>query len=45
VVETGGLRILDWGDNRHNPPDFVWDMLGDIDIVLLPIDTSRHVMG
>lgn len=45
VVETGGLRILDWGDNRHNPPDFVWDLLGGIDIVLLPIDTSRHVMG
>lgn len=45
VVETGGLRIVDWGDNRHNPPDFVWDMLGDIDIALLPIDTSRHVMG
>ncbi|MGY8960110.1 MAG: MBL fold metallo-hydrolase [Alphaproteobacteria bacterium] len=45
VIETGGLRIVDWGDNRHNPPDFVWDMLGDIDIALLPIDTSRHVMG
>ena len=45
VIETGGLRIVDWGDNRHNPPDEVWDMLGDIDIALLPIDSSRHVMG
>ncbi len=45
VVETGGLRILHWGDNRHNPPDAVWDMLGDIDIVLLPVDDSQHVMG
>ena len=45
VIETGGLRIIDWGDNRHNPPDEVWDMLGEIDIALLPIDSSRHVMG
>ena len=45
VIEIGGLRIVDWGDNRHNPPDEVWDMLGEIDIALLPIDSSRHVMG
>lgn len=45
VIETGGLRIVDWGDNRHNPPEEVWDMLGDIDIALLPVDSSRHVMG
>ena len=45
VIETGGLRIVDWGDNRHNPPEEVWDMLGDIDIALLPVDGSRHVMG
>ena len=45
VIEPGGLRIVDWGANRHNPPDEVWDMLGEIDIALLPIDGSRHVMG
>lgn len=45
IVETGGLRILHWGDNRHNPPKSIWDALGDIDIVLLPIDGSQHVMG
>ena len=45
IIETGGLRIVDWGDNRHNPPDEIWDMLGKIDIALLPIDSSRHVMG
>ena len=45
IVETGGLRILHWGDNRHNPPESIWDALGDIDIVLLPIDGSQHVMG
>lgn len=45
VVETAGLRILHWGDNRPNPPEHVWDMLGRIDIVLLPIDGSQHVMS
>lgn len=25
VVETGGVRILLWGDNRANPPQDVWD--------------------
>ena len=45
VVETGGLRILQWGDNRHNPPEHVWSRLGRIDIALLPIDGSQHVMS
>ena len=45
VVETGGMRIVHWGDNRHNPPENIWKALGDIDIALLPIDGSQHVMG
>jgi len=45
VVETGGLRILHWGDNRHDPPGHVWEMLGHIDIALLPVDGSQHVMS
>lgn len=45
VVETGGLRILQWGDNRHDAPDFVWERLGRIDIALLPVDGSQHVMS
>ena len=45
VVETGGLRILHWGDNRHDPPQHVWDRLGRIDIALLPVDGSQHVMS
>lgn len=45
VVETGGLRIVHWGDNRHNPPDNIWEALGHIDLALLPIDGSQHVMG
>lgn len=45
VVETAGLRIVHWGDNRSDPPDEVWDRLGDIDIALLPVDDSEHVIG
>ena len=45
TVETGGLRILHWGDNRHNPPDAIWDRLGRTDILLMPVDDSQHVMG
>ncbi len=45
VVETGGMRIVHWGDNRHNPPVSIWKALGHIDIALLPIDGSQHVMG
>ena len=45
LIETGGMRILHWGDNRHNPPDSVWERLGHIDILLMPVDQSRHVMG
>ena len=45
LIETGGLRILAWGDNRHDPPEGIWQRLGKIDIALLPIDGSQHVMG
>jgi len=45
LIETGGLKILAWGDNRHDPPEEVWAAMSDIDIVLLPIDDSQHVIS
>ena len=45
VIETAGLRLLHWGDNRPDPPESVWAALGRIDIALLPIDGSQHVLG
>jgi L-ascorbate metabolism protein UlaG (beta-lactamase superfamily) len=45
LVETCGLRILHWGDNRHDPSAHVWEMIGAVDILLLPIDDSQHVLG
>ena len=45
VVETGGLRLLIWGDNRHNPSDAVWDAWGPIDVLTLPVDGSQHILS
>jgi L-ascorbate metabolism protein UlaG (beta-lactamase superfamily) len=45
IVETGGLRILHWGDNRPDPPESVWRMIGAVDIAILPVDGSRHVLS
>ena len=45
LLEVAGLKILHWGDNRPNPPREVWDMIGQVDIALLPIDGSQHVLS
>ncbi len=45
LIEVAGLRILHWGDNRPDPPDDVWHRLGAIDIALMPIDGSQHVLS
>jgi L-ascorbate metabolism protein UlaG (beta-lactamase superfamily) len=45
TVETGGLRLLHWGDNRHNPPEEIWQVLGHTDVLLIPVDDSQHVLG
>lgn len=45
IIETAGLRILHWGDNRPDPPEEVWEKLGQVDIALLPIDGSPHVLS
>lgn len=38
LIETGGMRILVWGDNRPNPPDDVWEQIKDLDVLILPVD-------
>ena len=45
VVEIDGLRLLHWGDNRHNPAEDVWAALGHIDVLLVPVDNSQHVLS
>ncbi len=45
TVETGGIRILHWGDNRHNPPEEVWEQIQATDVLLIPVDDSQHVLS
>ena len=45
LVETGGMRIAMWGDNRHNPSPSALAMLGDIDVLTLPVDGSQHILS
>ena len=45
LIETGGLRLLMWGDNRHNPPEEVWAQIQNIDIAFLPVDGSGHILN
>jgi len=45
VIETGGIRTLIWGDNRHNPPEEFWTAIGKIDVLTLPIDGSQHILS
>lgn len=39
LIETGGLRIAVWGDNRAVPDPFVDQYLKNLDILILPVET------
>ncbi|MGB1884977.1 MAG: MBL fold metallo-hydrolase [Gammaproteobacteria bacterium] len=45
VIETGGLRILHWGDNRQNPPERVWKTIGDVDVAILSVSDEGHILS
>ena len=45
LVETGGIRTLIWGDNRHNPGDDFWAAVGEVDVLTLPVDGSMHILS
>ena len=45
IIETGGLKIVHWGDNRPDPEQHVWDMIGRTDIMLIPVDGSNHLLS
>ena len=44
LIETGGLRLLMWGDNRPEPPPEVWERIGQVDVVFVPVDGSEHIL-
>ncbi len=45
LLQTGGMRIAVWGDNRQNPPPHIWAALTDIDVLVLPVDASQHILS
>ncbi|WP_423910780.1 MBL fold metallo-hydrolase [Candidatus Spongiihabitans sp.] len=45
IVETGGMRIAHWGDNRPLPTKFADDLLKNIDVLIMNIDGSRHILS
>lgn len=45
IFETGGLRIVHWGDNRPDAPESVYKAVGRPDVLILPVDDSQHVLG
>lgn len=45
LLETGGMRIVIWGDNRPNPNAHVWAALTAIDVLVLPVDSSQHILS
>jgi L-ascorbate metabolism protein UlaG (beta-lactamase superfamily) len=45
LIETGGLRLLHWGDNRQKMPDYMWKMIGEVDIAFLPVSDEGHILS
>ena len=45
IVETGGIRIAHWGDNRPLPSGFTDDLLKNIDVLIMNIDGSSHILS
>ncbi len=45
VLETGGIRFLHIGDNRADCSDSVWESVGPIDVLLVTVDDSCHLLS
>ena len=39
LIETGGLRIAIWGDNRATPDPFLDRYLKNVDVLILPVES------
>jgi L-ascorbate metabolism protein UlaG (beta-lactamase superfamily) len=39
LIETGGLRIALWGDNRATPDHFLDHYLKNVDVLILPVES------
>jgi L-ascorbate metabolism protein UlaG (beta-lactamase superfamily) len=39
IVETGGLRVAIWGDNRAAPDPYLDHYLKNVDVLILPVES------
>ncbi|MCH8062210.1 MAG: MBL fold metallo-hydrolase [Chloroflexi bacterium] len=44
VVELEGIRYAHIGDNRHDAPDAVRRAIGRVDVLMLTVDDSNHLL-
>ena len=44
IIKTGGLRIAMCGDNRPEPTPEVEKQLVNLDVLILPIDGTKHIL-
>ena len=45
LLETGGLRFLHIGDNRADWPEDVSQSVGKVDVLLVTVDDSSHLLS
>lgn len=44
VVESNGVRYCHIGDNRHDMPDDIRAQLGSVDVLMVTVDDSCHLL-
>ncbi|MDA0770823.1 MAG: hypothetical protein BZY79_05410 [SAR202 cluster bacterium Casp-Chloro-G4] len=45
TVEVGGIRYCHIGDNRHDMPEVVAQGIGEIDVLMVTVDDSCHLLS
>ena len=45
VLESGGVRVCHLGDNRWPPPEEIVEAIGEVDVVIVPVDDSCHLLS
>ncbi|MDP6453449.1 MAG: MBL fold metallo-hydrolase [SAR202 cluster bacterium] len=45
VLEINGIRVCHIGDNRHDMPESVREQIGEVDILMVTVDDSSHLLS
>jgi L-ascorbate metabolism protein UlaG (beta-lactamase superfamily) len=45
VIEINGVRVCHIGDNRHDMPESVREQIGNVDILMVTVDDSSHLLS